>query len=223
MRCEQIGDATLYLGDCLEILPTLDKVDAVVTDPPYNLGRLYTGTYDDRRSDYESWCLGWYTMIQSYPIIMSVGTTNLQMWYRLAPPDWVFSWFKGNNMGSGSKYTNIGVWEPFLMWRTGRFGVDGRYLPIVPQKGLAALHDCPKPPRLIESLVEQINPGTVLDPFMGSGTTGVACANLGREFIGIEIEPKYFDIACQRITDAYKQPRLFDDKPDPVTQGNLYE
>ena len=60
---------------------------------------------------------------------------------------------------------------------------------------------------------------TILDPFMGSGTTGVACANLGRKFIGIEIEPKYFDIACRRIEDAYKQPRLFDDpKPQPVPQ-----
>ena len=60
---------------------------------------------------------------------------------------------------------------------------------------------------------------TILDPFMGSGTTGVACANLGRKFIGIEIEPKYFDIACRRIEDAYKQPRLFDEpKPQPVPQ-----
>ena len=63
---------------------------------------------------------------------------------------------------------------------------------------------------------------TILDPFMGSGTTGVACANLGRKFIGIEIEPKYFDIACKRIEIAYSQPRLFedleDDKNKPVEQ-----
>ena len=60
---------------------------------------------------------------------------------------------------------------------------------------------------------------TILDPFMGSGTTGVACANLGRKFIGIEIEEKYFDIACRRIADAYKQPRLFpDEKPQPKPQ-----
>jgi DNA modification methylase len=63
---------------------------------------------------------------------------------------------------------------------------------------------------------------TVLDPFMGSGTTGVACANLGRKFIGIEIEEKYFDIACKRIEIAYSQPRLFDDLEDdknkPVEQ-----
>jgi len=62
---------------------------------------------------------------------------------------------------------------------------------------------------------------TILDPFMGSGTTGVACANLGRRFIGIEIEPKYFDIACRRIEDAYKQPRLFEDEKPKYKQGNL--
>lgn len=61
---------------------------------------------------------------------------------------------------------------------------------------------------------------SVLDPFMGSGTTGVACANLGRKFIGIEIEPQYFDIACERIRQAYEQPRLLLPEPEPV-QGKL--
>lgn len=60
---------------------------------------------------------------------------------------------------------------------------------------------------------------TILDPFMGSGTTGVACAKLGRRFIGIEIEPKYFDIACKRIEDAYKQPDLFIERPKPVQEA----
>jgi site-specific DNA-methyltransferase (adenine-specific) len=59
---------------------------------------------------------------------------------------------------------------------------------------------------------------TIIDPFMGSGTTGVACAKLGRKFIGIEIEPKYFDIACRRIEAAYKQPDLFHEKPKPAKQ-----
>lgn len=62
---------------------------------------------------------------------------------------------------------------------------------------------------------------TILDPFMGSGTTGVACANLGRRFIGIEIEPRYFDIACRRIADAYKQPRLFEDEKPVYRQEAL--
>jgi DNA modification methylase len=69
-------------------------------------------------------------------------------------------------------------------------------------------------------LVERIDSSIILDPFMGSGTTGVACANLGRRFIGIEIEPKYFNIACERIRRAYEQPRLPLPEPEPV-QGEL--
>ena len=65
--------------------------------------------------------------------------------------------------------------------------------------------------------------GTVLDPFMGSGTTGVACAKLGRKFIGIELEPKYFDVACKRIDDAYKQPRLFAEPAPKPVQANLLD
>jgi DNA modification methylase len=72
-------------------------------------------------------------------------------------------------------------------------------------------HPCAKPIKATEWLVEKVSIAgdTILDPFMGSGTTGVACANLGRKFIGIEIEPKYFDIACERISAAYAQRRLF--------------
>jgi DNA modification methylase len=62
----------------------------------------------------------------------------------------------------------------------------------------------------------------VLDPYMGVGTTGVACANLGRRFIGIEREPTYFDIACRRIEEAYRQPRLFDEPPPKPQQGSLF-
>jgi DNA modification methylase len=72
------------------------------------------------------------------------------------------------------------------------------------------LHPWQKPEALLMWCVEKTKGETVLDPFMGSGTTGVACANLGRKFIGIEIEKKYFDIACERIEAAYSQGRLFE-------------
>jgi len=85
-------------------------------------------------------------------------------------------------------------------------------------------HPTQKPIRVMERCIElaRIPPAaTVLDPFMGSGTTGVACANLGRWFIGIEIEPRYFDIACERIRRAYEQPRLPGLEPESVVQGEL--
>ncbi len=81
-------------------------------------------------------------------------------------------------------------------------------------------HPHAKPVDLLWQLVEPVA-GCILDPFMGSGTTGVACAKLGRKFIGIEIEPKYFDIACRRIEAAYKQPDMFVARPDPPKQEAL--
>lgn len=87
-------------------------------------------------------------------------------------------------------------------------------------------HQTEKPVELISTIVEVVSPfnGIVLDPFMGSGTTGVACVKLGRKFIGIEIEPKYFDIACRRIEAAYRQPDLFVEQPKPkAVQLNLLE
>jgi hypothetical protein len=76
-------------------------------------------------------------------------------------------------------------------------------------------HPAEKPLSLIREIVKHTTASTILDPFMGSGTTGVACVELGRNFIGIEIDSKYFDIACQRITQAYAQGDLFIDKPAP--------
>ena len=87
-------------------------------------------------------------------------------------------------------------------------------------------HPTQKPVRLMVWCIKQAgDPHTILDPFMGSGTTGVACAQLGRKFIGIEIEPRYFDIACRRIEQAYAQGKLFDPKPihDDYEQVTLFE
>jgi site-specific DNA-methyltransferase (adenine-specific) len=92
------------------------------------------------------------------------------------------------------------------------------------QPGEAGIdHPCPKPVAWMRWIVERASlPGeTVFDPFMGSGTTGVACAKLGRKFIGIEIEPKYFDIACRRIEQAYAQPDMFVAQPKRATQEPL--
>jgi DNA modification methylase len=82
-------------------------------------------------------------------------------------------------------------------------------------------HPATKPTRLMMRLVEKMPAGVVLDPFMGSGTTGVACVNLGRRFIGIEIDRTYFDTACRRIEVAYRQPDLFAKRPSPQKQEGL--
>lgn len=206
MRKEVIGNATLYLGDCLEILPTLPKVDAVITDPPYGIGFKYE-SHDDDPSIYSDWIKKWFALLRekSGLIGISPGIWNLMLWPQ---PTWVLCWYKPAAMGFGG--VGVNNWEPFLLYGKppNRFN-DVFKAPIIADKFLDG-HPCPKPVEWGNQLVGKLTKEaqSVLDPFMGSGTTGVACMNLGRKFIGIEIEPKYFDIACERIDNAQRQGRL---------------
>jgi len=84
------------------------------------------------------------------------------------------------------------------------------------------VHPTQKPIAVMEWAIKQLDAqGTILDPFMGSGTTGVAAVKLGRQFVGVEIDPGYFDIACRRISDALARPDLFIERPAPAKQEAL--
>ena len=225
MRVEHIGDATLYLGDCLEILPTLGKVDTCVTDPPYGVGLIY-GQYSDSSEDaYFKLMRGFMAAINSQMIALTPGMKHLTWWYSTFTPLWTLSWHKPNQC-SRSSIGGFNAWEPVLIFGkpTKKIGHDAFVHSIQTRQTDTGDHPCPKDPNAWQMLVDMVTArnGVILDPFMGSGTTGVACANLGRKFIGIEIEEKYFDIACKRIETAYSQPRLFDDLEDdknkPVEQ-----
>lgn len=222
MRTEIIGDCTLYLGDCRDILPTLGKVDAVVTDPPFD-EKTHKGA-DAKFSaiDFEPLAdaaalahdlveasRGW--------VIAFCAFEQLGAYQSGAGPSWVRAgiWDKISNMpqmtGDRPAQGGEGV---AIMHRPGRKRWNGggkaaiwRHLVERGEKQ----HPTQKPRSLMCEILEQFTqPGeTVLDPFMGSGSTGLACVDLGRSFIGIEREPTYFDIACRRIEEAYKQPRLF--------------
>jgi DNA modification methylase len=221
---ERIGDATLYLGDCRDILPELGPVDAVVTDPPYNCGKDY-GTHDDDmpRDTYVDWLCTRWALLNSNTLVYSPGDRHL--WdspaicgaagFRLARP---LAWHKREFAGDKWSGGPAMCWEPIVHAYRGVkkfnriFGHLGRdYLIVNATHGnpYAKLHPCPKPIEVPLWLCQLFSVESVLDPFMGSGTTGVACARLGRRFIGIEIEPRYFDIACRRIDEAYRQPDLF--------------
>jgi len=216
----RIGDATLYLGDCLEILPTLGKVDAVVTDPPYGMkwdtdSTRFTGgqhkrgdgrddwgavAQDDHKFDPAPWlafpeCVLWGA--NHYAASLPVGATLV--WLK-KPPELFGTFLSDAEIG----------------WKKGGHGVFCHFKQFPPPSrafeggaGSSPAHPTQKPLQLMEWCLGMVRGHTILDPFMGSGTTGVACAKLGRKFIGIEIEPRYFDIACRRIEEAYKQPRLF--------------
>ena len=212
-----IGGATLYLGDCLEILPTLGKVDAVVTDPPYGIGwstpasskRPKSGASihgDNHQFDPSPW-LRW-------PCVLWGGNHFAG---RLPDSAGWLVWDKRHNMPSNDQsdcelaFRNFG--GSVRVFRKTWNGGGSLLAENGPER---MIHPAQKPVALLAWCLGFLpDARTILDPFMGSGTTGVACMQLGRRFIGIEIERRYFDIACERIAAAYAQPRLFAE-PEPV-------
>ncbi len=227
IRKEQIGDCTLYLGDCLEILPTLGKVDAVVTDPPYGIGRDKGNSsgfgfgfyrYNHRKSYADDWDVK--PDENLFRIVTSAAQRSI-IWGANYFVDWLPSaghwlvWDKENTMPTFSDaelaWSNIPK-KSVKMFRYSGNGLMARETDRV--------HPTQKPVEVMAWCVGMTD-GLVLDPFMGSGTTGVACVNLGRKFIGIEIEPKYFDIACRRIEETYRQPRLFAEPQVKMKQTEL--
>jgi len=216
-RVETIGNATLYLGDCLEILPTLGKVDAVITDPPYGVSATsnWAGKHGDCRivGD-DSTSLRDLALLAVEPRQAIVFGSWKQP--KPAGTKAVLTWDKTERAGMGDLSF---PWKPnteeIYVIGTGfvsikREGSVLRFTPHLPCVGLTMETDHPyqKPEGLMRYLIARTT-GSVLDPFMGSGTTGVACMNLGRKFIGIEIHEPYFNIACERIDNAQRQQRMF--------------
>jgi DNA modification methylase len=222
VRREEFGDATLYLGDCLEILPSLPKVDAVITDPPYGIGKdgqtQTTGGHGGIKA-YEF--LGWdaqrppraaFDLMRDCSNVQIVWGGNYFADWLPATMRWLV-WDKGQRINQS---------DGELAWTSMQAALRINTMNRVELLMDGAAHPTQKPVRLMAWCIEQAgNPQSILDPFMGSGTTGVACAQLGRKFIGIEIEPKYFDIACRRIEQAYAQGKLFDHQPQPQEQGAI--
>lgn len=204
-----IGDATLYCGDCRDILPTLPKVDAVITDPPYGInkdGQKKTTGGHGGRKEYEF--LGWDGVrpdAEVFRLILEAADKHViwggNYFADLLPATgkW-FVWDKGRRINQS---------DGELAWTHESGALRICTMNRVELMTDGAAHPTQKPVRLMEWCAVQIKAaGTVLDPFMGSGSTGVACMRMQLPFIGIEREPKYFDIACRRIEDAQREGRL---------------
>ncbi len=202
----------LHLGDCLEIMKSIpDKsVDAVITDPPYGVNLEYA-TYADTENN-------WYELMSKFipeairvsqiAIFPSCQIKRLGWIYKNFPPDWLISWHKG----SPGHVSMIGFndWEPLLVYgRHKGVSMHDHFSLANTEKMGNYGHPCPKPigwaKWLISKSTNENNDITILDPFMGSGTTGVACVQTGRNFIGCEIDEGYFKIAKRRIEDAQRQ------------------
>lgn len=250
-RVETIGDATLYLGDCREVLPTLGPVDHVLSDPPYEdflhrmknslRGRIRSDNGPDLRGlDFDSIdairddivrlcgsiCEGWFIVFCTPEGVAkwAVAINPSPMKYKRAcvwvKPD---STPQLNGQGPAQGAENfICAWagQGYSSWNSG--GKRGVYTHCV-NVGRQGEHPTEKPvPLMMEIVGDFTKPGqTICDPFTGSGTTGVACLKLGRSFIGIEQNPKWFDLACRRIEEAHKQPRLFAEPTPKPTQSTL--
>ena len=220
MRIETIGNATLYLGDCREILPTLPKVDAVITDPPYGIG---TGKKRMGPSGSLEWGeQEWDKTIDQHGIDLAIRHGKVCIvwggnYYTLPPSRCWLSWDKCQP----EEWYSTAHFE--LAWTNmDRNARTFRLSQVQAYSTMGKEHPSQKPLALmIWCITHAGDPATILDPYMGSGTTGVACVRLGRQFIGIEREERYFEIACRRIEQAAAQGTLLAEEQQQPEQGTL--
>ena len=220
-RTETLAEGVvIYLGDCCEILPTLGKVDAVVTDPPYAVPTQVAQTREVFKN------------AGDLSIAETAYRVHADLWSRVLGKDGrTFVFCDGSSYPSFYRAMFSQFNLALLIWDKGRIGMGREFrksheliihgwqqnapifgdgigradiLKCDPVSSAARHHPAEKPVPLVMELL-RVAGDKILDPFMGSGTTGVAATKLGRKFIGIEIEPKYFDIACRRISEALKE------------------
>lgn len=212
-----IGDCTLYLGDSMDILPTLGAADSIVSDPPYGMNyqsSRRTDKHDLISGDGDGEALRWICNLEATHSKYIFCRWDNLMDSALPKTKSTITWVK-NNWGSGDLEHSHGRQTELLLFYAGDNHVFPKHRPsdvIRCAKAPSDEHPTAKPVDLMYFIVEWTS-GLVLDPFMGSGTTGVACAKMGRKFIGIEREESYFEIACKRIERAYAQPDLFVAQP----------
>lgn len=232
-----IGNAELYCGDCLDVLQMLDAVDAVVTDPPYNIPTHVAAGRESVRT------VGDLSMIEASFRLLFDQTLRL-----------VGDSGRHFIFGDGMSYPVIframygKASTALLVWDKGRIGMGrefrkqhelvmhawGNKTPVVSSEGTGFSdvlnykplsskereHPAQKPVDLIEALL-RVCGNTVCDPFMGSGSTGVACARQDKRFVGVEIEPRFFDLACERIYKAQSHSIATEPKASLMAQGEL--
>ena len=213
-----LGNCTLYLGDCLEVMKEIpDKsVDAVITDPPYGMrwnakvtcGKNGHGKKGQRSANYGKTIINDNVPFDPSPFLVfdNVVLFGSNHYASRLPKGTTLVWIKKHNHNFG-KYLS----DAEIAWMKGGEGIYCYQDTTLLGETNNRLHANQKPIGLMRWVIEKAtNEGdTILDPFTGSGTTGVACVQTGRNFIGIEISEEYFDIAIKRIKEAQAQPSLF--------------
>lgn len=223
-----IGNATLYLGDCIEVLPLLGKVDAVITDPPYadrthkmaktNKGKGHGNTlvtFAALKDEEFIACMDQWLKAARGWVVATCDYRHARLAYDFPEFIRLGAWVKPNPMPQISADRPGQGFETVLILHAGeikkkwnRGGASGVWtFPVIDGAEVSTQ----KPLQLLNAFVSDFTQidEVIADPFMGSGTTGVAAVSQGRRFIGIEKDPERFDIACRRIEDAQRQLRMF--------------
>lgn len=238
-RIERLAEGvTLYCGDCREILPALGRVDAVVTDPPYEFEASGAGIFRSARRCMDAIQAAGldkgfdHTMLTASLCDSVVVFCHNDQLDRLVP--WLSSqfdryalcmWHKTNPMPVANKHYKPDTELYVHAWQShahpvGDLSEKSRWF-LAPVGKSDFGHPTVKPLPLMAKIVRNTQARTILDPFCGSGTTGVASVNSRRGFVGIEVNPTYFDIACRRVQAALDAPDMFIEPPKPAKQEAL--
>ena len=221
-----IGDCRLILGDCREVLPLIDRHDLLLTDPPYGLGGVLGRTPSRTtrwRKHFGTGAPTWDMTTVEDGVLLSLATAEKSIvwggqFYLMSPARCLLSWNKIIRNWSSSEaehaWTNLDKPNRVFDYSHGQLATEGKHY-----------HPTQKPVPLMAWCINQAGaPTTVLDPFMGSGSTGVACVQSGLAFTGIELDHIYFDSACERIENAYRQAPMFPaTKQENPHQNSLLE
>jgi len=202
----------LYHGDCLEIMQQIPdgSVGLVFADPPYGNNTEYA-SYDDTQENLQILIADFMpeALRIGKRVMVTCGVANIHTYPK---PDWILSWV--SQAGTGSGVWGFCCWQPILVYGKDSYLQAGKGRRpdtlVLTKPSEKTIHPCPKPTVIMEWIITRgsLEGDTILDPFMGSGATGIAAVNTGRNFIGIEIDKGYFDIAEKRIREAEMQPAL---------------
>ena len=219
---------TVKYIDCMNEengLPTLENksVDLCITDPPYNKGykgyKGYNESYHTRKASiiyypdemafesYKEWCRDWFLQLKRVceKIIVSIGITNLSMWYGIESPDDIF--YGINRMGAfGSRIAVFNKIEPWLYFGDCKQQFTQNIFLYTRKEKHDCIHPCPRSKKIIEKIVHYLKPKSVIDPFMGSGTTAEVCTKLGIPWVGYEINEVYSQDINKRLKNCKKEP-----------------
>lgn len=223
---EVIGDCTLYQGDCRDFIGEIPEYQSIVTDPPYGIGDMVGGYGRAGRTIANDGDLS-----VCHDVINSLWGRYESLWMVAfyscrVTPEFMFGmpheFFYGDiiwdkavpGMGAGIRYQH----ENAAVFRKGDIPVGDTIFSVIRQQRVADVHPHEKPTGLMVRLC-QLTSGVVIDPFMGSGSTGAACARLGRPFVGVELSSEHFDSACKKIEEEYKNGDMFYESIDE--QGSL--